>query len=81
LLSNCKWYIILENEVMTMTTETPKNIEYTLSTFAVEGLRPSDYAVRIYENLDEGKISLSDAIKAIKQKHNCVFSKLDKCKK
>jgi len=53
-----------------MTTNTKKNIEYTLSTFAVEGLKPSDYAVRIYEHLDEGKISLVEAVKAIEQKHN-----------
>lgn len=55
---------------MIMTTKARKNIEYTLSTFAVEGLKPSEYAVSLYEHLDEGKISLSDVIKVIEQKHN-----------
>ena len=58
-----------------MTTNTKKNIEYTLSTFAVEGLKPSKEAVKIYEHLDEGKISLSDAIKAIENKHNLKVDK------
>ena len=58
-----------------MTTNTKKNIEYTLSTFAVEGLKPSDYAVKIFGRLDEGKISLADAIKAIEQKHELKVDK------
>ena len=53
-----------------MTKQTKKNIKYTLATFAVEGLKPSKDAIRLYEKLDEGKLSLKETIAAIEHKHD-----------
>jgi len=61
--------------VIPVTANTKMNIEYTLSTFTVEGLNPSDFAIEIFGRLDEGKISLSDAIKAIESKHKLKTNK------
>ncbi|WP_101909477.1 antitoxin VbhA family protein [Marasmitruncus massiliensis] len=58
-----------------MTERTRRNLEYTLSTFAVEGLKPSKEAVRLYERMDEGKLSLKDAIAAIERKHGVAGEK------
>ena len=58
-----------------MKTRTQRNIDYTLSTFAVEGLRPSGDTVKLYRRLEEGKLSLADAIKKVERKHNLTVVK------
>lgn len=52
-----------------MTEKTRKNIDYTLATFAVEGLRPSEEAIKLYIKMEEGKLSLADTLAAIERKH------------
>ena len=52
-----------------MTKRVKENIDYTLSTFAVEGLRPSKEAVKLYSEMGEGKRSLADTLKAIERNH------------
>ncbi|MEG2857729.1 MAG: hypothetical protein RR994_03830 [Clostridia bacterium] len=52
-----------------MTKQTKKNMEYTLSTFAVEGLKPSKEAVKLYGEMSEDKRSLADTLRAIERNH------------
>ena len=52
-----------------MTKRTKHNIEYTLSTLAVEGLKPSREAIQLCKEVSDKKISLDDAIYAIKVKY------------
>lgn len=58
-----------------MTERTKQNINYTLSTFAVEGLKPSKEAVKLYEKMDDGKLSLADTLKAIERNHGVAGDK------
>lgn len=55
-----------------MTKRAKQNIEYTLSTFAVEGLKPSREAIKLYEKMSDKKLSLSETIKAIERNHGVV---------
>lgn len=52
-----------------MTERVKKDINYTLSTFAVEGLKPSREAVRLYSEMSEGKRTLADTLRAIERHH------------
>lgn len=52
-----------------MTKRVKRNIDYTLSTFAVEGLKPSKEAVKLYGEMSEGKRSLADTLRAIEHNH------------
>lgn len=52
-----------------MTKHTKKNIDYTLSTFSVEGLKPSREAIKLCEQMGDKKVSLDEAIHAIKVRH------------
>lgn len=52
-----------------MTERTRRNIDYTLGTFAIEGLRPSKEALHLYELMDEGKLTLKETIDQIKHNH------------
>lgn len=58
-----------------MTKRVKKNINYTLSTFAVEGLKPSKEAVKLYGEMSEGKRSLADTLKAIERNHGVTGEK------
>ena len=62
-------YTILIGGVSKMTKRVKKNVRYTLSTFAVEGLKPSKEAVKLYGEMSEGKRSLADTLKAIERNH------------
>ena len=42
------------------------NIEYTLSTMAIEGLIPSQIAINYAVKVEQGKMSLEEAVEAIK---------------
>lgn len=53
-----------------MKTGTKEKINYTLSSFAVEGLKPSKDAIRLYEQMDAGRITLRETIAAIERKHS-----------
>ena len=46
-----------------------RNIDYTISSFAIEGLRPSDDAIRLYEKMEDGKISLREVLREIERKY------------
>ena len=52
-----------------MTKHAKQTIAYTLSTFAVEGLKPSPEAVKLYEQMSDKKLSLAEALKAIERNH------------
>lgn len=52
-----------------MTKRSSRNINYTISTFAIEGLRPSDDAIRLYEKMEDGELSLGDVLKEIERKY------------
>lgn len=58
-----------------MTERTKRNIDYTLGTFAVEGLRPSKDAIRLCERMGDGKITLQEAIREIERKHGVAGDK------
>ena len=52
-----------------MTKHAKNNIQYTLSTLAIEGLKPSREAVKLYGALSDRKLSLSETLKAIERIH------------
>jgi hypothetical protein len=52
-----------------MTKEIQKNIDYTLSTFAIEKLKPSKVAIELCRKNAEGSISLENAIQEIKNRY------------
>lgn len=52
-----------------MKKEIKDNLEYSLSTFAIEKLRPSDKAIELSRKNAEGAISLDHAIEEIKRKY------------
>ena len=52
-----------------MTKKIQKNIDYTLATFAVENLSPSKEAMELCRKNAEGKITLDNAIKLIKERY------------
>lgn len=52
-----------------MTKAVAKQIEYAVSTLAIEKLRPSDEAIKLCEQMAEGKISTDAAILAILTQH------------
>lgn len=58
-----------------MTRETQKNINYTLSTLAIEGLTPSKETVKLCEKMSDGEIELEDVLFAIRKKYNLGDSK------
>lgn len=58
-----------------MTKKTKKNIGYTLSTFAVEGLKPSKEAVKLYVEMSDGKRSLADTLRMIEHNHGVAGGK------
>ena len=45
-----------------MTQKSKKQIEYTLSTHAIERLTPSREAIRLCEQLSDGKINAEQAV-------------------
>ena len=45
--------------------KTKKNLNYNLGTAAVEGLKPSKKAIKIFMQIDNNLISIDDAIKKI----------------
>lgn len=48
-----------------MTPKAQKNLEYTLATHALEGLRPSDHAISLCERMAEGEITVDEAMVSI----------------
>lgn len=52
-----------------MTKHAKQNVEYTLSTFAIEGLKPSQEAIKLYGKMSDHELSLSDILKAIEVHH------------
>lgn len=48
-----------------MTPKAQKNLEYTLATLEIEGLRPSDHAISLCERMAEGEITADEAVNAI----------------
>lgn len=52
-----------------MKKEIKDNLEYSLSTFAIEKLRPSDKAIELSRKNAEGTISLDHVIEEIKRKY------------
>ncbi len=55
-----------------MTAKIKENIKYTLSTFEVEGLRPSKETMRLMERMESGKIELPEVLRAIEKQHGIV---------
>jgi hypothetical protein len=60
-------YILEEANTMIRTAQ--QNIQYTLSTQAIERVTPSKDALRLCEKLSDGKLSANAAVDAIKQKY------------
>ena len=52
-----------------MTSSTQQNIKYTLSTQAIEEVKPSKDAIRLCEKLSNGELSANAAVDTIKQKY------------
>ena len=53
-----------------MMPKAQKNLEYTLATHALEGLRPSDHAVLLCERMAEGELTADEAVDAILKYYN-----------
>lgn len=58
-----------------MTERGRKNIRYTLSTFAIEGLRPSEEAIQLYERMEDGELSLGEVLREIEGKYRAAGEK------
>ena len=54
---------------MSMQEQTNRHLKYTLGTLAVERLTPSKHAVRLCAKLSEGKISVDQALRSVKEKY------------
>lgn len=52
-----------------MANKVQENIDYTVSTFAIERLKPSETAIELCRKNAEGSISLENAIEKIKKKY------------
>lgn len=52
-----------------MTKKTKQKLDYTLATFAIEGLNPSKEAIKLYKRMDAEKISLTDTLRQIERNH------------
>lgn len=59
-----------------MREETRKHIDYMLGSFAIEGLRPSDDAIKLYQYMEDGTLSADEVIKRIEKLYGI---KRDKC--
>lgn len=56
----------------TLTEEQAARVKYTLSTGAIEGATPSKDAIRLCEEMAQGKITVDEAIAAIEKKYGLV---------
>lgn len=52
-----------------MREQTNRHLKYTLGTLAVERLTPSRHAVRLCTELSDGKISVDQALRLVKEKY------------
>ena len=59
-----------------MTPKAQKNLEYTLATHEIEGLRPSDYAISLCERMMDDEITADEAVDAILKYHKISSTKL-----
>ena len=73
----CFQNVILDWEVIFMQFETDNQMNYILSTFAVEQCRPSEYAIQLCREISAGNISSEQAIDKILERHNLNRSKCD----
>jgi len=46
-----------------------KNIKYSLDTFKIEGLKPSEEAINYMYLVSKGKMTLTEALELIKEKY------------